>query len=631
MQVKLMRLEQSLASVEGMDAIGLVQQNYDLKKLCEQERLERKELERKLEFYLRRDDGRKLVEIPVQVISTLLFFVFENLIFKRVFQAVLVQELGIQLEQKRREVDMLEQQLDVERHGRRHVQVQINSLLNDFVICCQQIPDLTSSPIVNKVLNDLLTKCGTLVEFGEEIAAAIQVALDDSTKIDFLREISSETEDIPPDISLAEAVDKIANLLGELRLLKREAKNQVIEQMRKQKLATIKAKDLSDKLQKSEADRCLAEERLGNEVSRLRSELDEFRQSLGNRSSYATKAVQSVRALIDLMEGQKLELQSQRDDLRAEVISLRHRQDELTSRNKQLEVEISRLNATAMEEATARVSSELSKLNVECARLREEVTSSREQLESTKEKAERHREEHQSATAQIDKLGRQIQTYESEIKDLRTANATLTKARQQTAVNVKALVGDSQSRQDIVSMQQSTAGSGVSYWARELPKLERLSRSPRSVSSVSRQSDDKKQERFSTAAPVIGDTMTQSLPPTQSLYSRYSFGQVGQGHPDDNSSTSTVSGYQSLSPLAELVGMNRARTDTSENSRRIPSRPQPQASGTVLYSRSAGLKSFGAPSRDTMQCLRCGSKFPITNLDSYERHIRDCYSDVDIQ
>jgi hypothetical protein len=115
-----------------------------------------------------------------------------------VFQAVLVQELGIQLEQKRREVDMLEQQLDVERHGRRHVQVQINSLLNDFVICCQQIPDLTSSPIVNKVLNDLLTKCGTLVEFGEEIAAAIQVALDDSTKIDFLREISSETEDIPP-------------------------------------------------------------------------------------------------------------------------------------------------------------------------------------------------------------------------------------------------------------------------------------------------------------------------------------------------------------------------------------------------------------------------------------------------
>ena len=93
---------------------------------------------------------------------------------------------------------MLEQQLGLERHGRRHVQLQVNGLLNDFVLCCQQIPDITSSPIVNKALKDLLTKSETLVEFGVEIAAAVQVASEDAAKIDFLREASLETEDIAP-------------------------------------------------------------------------------------------------------------------------------------------------------------------------------------------------------------------------------------------------------------------------------------------------------------------------------------------------------------------------------------------------------------------------------------------------
>ena len=170
----------------------------------------------------------------------------------------------------------------------------------------------------------------------------------------------------------------------------------------------MKAKDLSSKLQKSEADRRLARERLSDEICRLRSELDGFQRALGHRSSYATKAAQSVRALVDLIEGQKLELQSQRDDLCAEVLALRHRQDELTSRNRQLEVDLSRLNATALEEATAKVRSELSELSVECERLREEAKSLKERLELTQEAAQRDREGHQSATAKIDKLHRQV-------------------------------------------------------------------------------------------------------------------------------------------------------------------------------------------------------------------------------
>ena len=169
----------------------------------------------------------------------------------------------------------------------------------------------------------------------------------------------------------------------------------------------------------------------------------------------------------------------------------------------------------------------------------------------------------------------------------------------------------------------------MSYWGRDLPNPEEISRSPRSLLSVSHRSGEEKQERFATAAaaPGIGDTMTQSLPSAQSLYNRYPSGQFGLSHPDDKNSTLTVS--QSLSPLAELGGMNRARTGTSEDSRYVPSRPHASGSRpTVMYSRSAGSKSFGASGRDTMQCLRCGARFPITNLDGYEKHIRDCYSDV---
>ena len=44
-----------------------------------------------------------------------------------------------------------------------------------------------------------------------------------------------------------------------------------------------------------------------------------------------------------------------------------------------------------------------------------------------------------------------------------------------------------------------------------------------------------------------------------------------------------------------------------------------------LYSRSV----ISRPQhRDTMQCLRCGARYPITNLDAYEKHIRDCYSEL---
>lgn len=52
--------------------------------------------------------------------------------------------------------------------------------------------------------------------------------------------------------------------------------------------------------------------------------------------------------------------------------------------------------------------------------------------------------------------------------------------------------------------------------------------------------------------------------------------------------------------------------------------------GRTLYSRSVASQRFSLQPqrRQMMQCLRCGMKYPVTNLDDYEKHIRDCYSDV---
>ena len=48
-----------------------------------------------------------------------------------------------------------------------------------------------------------------------------------------------------------------------------------------------------------------------------------------------------------------------------------------------------------------------------------------------------------------------------------------------------------------------------------------------------------------------------------------------------------------------------------------------------FYSRSLTSVSHTRPaSSNIMQCFRCGSRFPNTSMDDYERHITECYNDV---
>ena len=87
---------------------------------------------------------------------------------------------------------MVQERLDLEQFGRRRAQAQINSILNDFVLCCLQIPEVAHDINVKQAFDELLLKSETLCEFDVDIAAAVHLALEDSSRTDFLRSAPSE-------------------------------------------------------------------------------------------------------------------------------------------------------------------------------------------------------------------------------------------------------------------------------------------------------------------------------------------------------------------------------------------------------------------------------------------------------
>jgi hypothetical protein len=87
---------------------------------------------------------------------------------------------------------MLQERLDLEQFGRTQAQTQINSLLNDFVLSCLEIPQINNE--IKEAFQELLSKSETLCKFGLNVAAAVHLASEDSSRIDFLRSTPSEAE-----------------------------------------------------------------------------------------------------------------------------------------------------------------------------------------------------------------------------------------------------------------------------------------------------------------------------------------------------------------------------------------------------------------------------------------------------
>ena len=165
---------------------------------------------------------------------------------------------------------------------------------------------------------------------------------------------------------------------------------------------------MEERLDKCEAEKRLNEERLNDENHKLRRELDEHRRTLGNRSSYAAAAAQSVRALVELVEEQKMELKAGGENLRTKVLCLQKTVDELQRDKNELECNVDHLRSTALEEATAKVKEDLDMLRLECGRLQSDRKSLEERLKVLQETKKRDSINNRSLSETVERLERQV-------------------------------------------------------------------------------------------------------------------------------------------------------------------------------------------------------------------------------
>lgn len=99
--------------------------------------------------------------------------------------------MGKQLKDKEHEVDLLRQQLDFERYGRGQSQEHLNEILNDFVICCLETPYVAKDTALKAAFEEILYKSeGLAADMRDDLTAAVQVASENRSRLDFLRDYS---------------------------------------------------------------------------------------------------------------------------------------------------------------------------------------------------------------------------------------------------------------------------------------------------------------------------------------------------------------------------------------------------------------------------------------------------------
>jgi hypothetical protein len=152
-------------------------------------------------------------------------------------ERTLSRELGLRLEQRNSELESLRRQLDLERYGRQRSQSLLRDILNDFIACCLQTQPVSQNSELRLAFEDLVRKSDLLTaEFREDFRAATEVVCDHSND-DFLRSEIDMNEANADDLKAGE---KIRQLEDQLKQLRKEAKSNIIEQMRKHKLVEIK-------------------------------------------------------------------------------------------------------------------------------------------------------------------------------------------------------------------------------------------------------------------------------------------------------------------------------------------------------------------------------------------------------
>ena len=169
----------------------------------------------------------------------------------------------------------------------------------------------------------------------------------------------------------------------------------------------MKVKDLEEKLRKSDSDKILIEEKLGQEINETQTKLLVLQQSLGQRSSYAAKAAQSVRSLVDLLEEQKAELKLQCGQLHDEVAVAKRSLKDLIEQNSSLERKMLQVQSDA-KESRAKMQGALDALHSEVSQLQEERRTLKERRDILEELLKHDQAAHKLAEEKVQRLERQV-------------------------------------------------------------------------------------------------------------------------------------------------------------------------------------------------------------------------------
>lgn len=170
----------------------------------------------------------------------------------------------------------------------------------------------------------------------------------------------------------------------------------------------MKVKDLEERLQKSEADRGNVEEQLGEIIRQKARRLEELEQSLGHRSSYASKAAESARALVEMTEGQKRQLQCQLEDLVKEQVDVKKQLNDMVCKCNALDREVKHLRGSAVEEARATTKADLDALQEDNFRLKGEKTQLQLELEKARNAVSTERGSRRMAEEKVKRLEQKV-------------------------------------------------------------------------------------------------------------------------------------------------------------------------------------------------------------------------------
>jgi hypothetical protein len=412
MQVYIAKLEQILHDIEGTSAQGLIQRALELQETTDHQTTVIDDLKRKVAMYEKYEGSLSESAGPRQPSE----LIDELLADKKQlsFQRTLVAEMGKQLEKKTIEAENLHQQLEFERCSRKQSQTQLIGVLTDLLLRCLENPDPAKETELETLYRDIETRSRDMIhEFREGLTAAVQIASEEGRRFDFLREHAMKVIQLPESSRVeslsVSAQDVISKLQDRFYQLVRDAKASLMEQMKKTKLALLKVKDTEEKLMKSDADKRIVQEKLSGEIRKLKGNWDHFEQSLGSRSSYAIKASQSVRAFVELIEEQKLELESQVRIMKANVESLQTKVHSLEQSKAQLKNEIEQLQTDIKEKVTVAAGAELKALRLQCNALQNESKTAKERCQLLEEQNKREQEARRSVEEQLLKEKSQVQ------------------------------------------------------------------------------------------------------------------------------------------------------------------------------------------------------------------------------